>query len=107
MKGFILQVNDKSIAGAIDSGSTSINIVCREDQCQLSFSSLNKDGMLAYTWCTSDLTIGDSIIVCFDDIDNLSEAQRVLDYNNSHQINALSLETYYKLKKELEEEGLL
>jgi hypothetical protein len=107
MKGFTLYINEKHVSGAIDEGITSILITCKENRCHVNFGSLDKSGLLSYTWYASDMETGDCLNICFEDIMNVSEVQEMRDYNKSFDAQKESLEFYRKLKKELIEEGIL
>jgi hypothetical protein len=108
MKGFILQINGERISGAIDEGITSIIMTCKEDQCHVSFGSLDKSGTLSYTWYASDMETGDCLNIFFTDNINISEAKETRDYNKSlEESRKESLELYLKLRQELIEEELI
>jgi hypothetical protein len=104
MRGFILQVNEECISGAIDEGLTSIIITCKENRCRLCFSSLDKSGMLSYTWYATDMKTGDGLNIFYMDNIRASEAKEIRDYNKSLED---SLDLYMRLRKELTEEGLI
>jgi hypothetical protein len=108
MKGFTLRVNDECISGAIDEGITGIIVTYREGRCHANFGSMDKSGMLSYTWYTADMEKGDCLNICFEDIITVSEARETRDYNKSQEEREKeSVELYRKLKKELIEEGLI
>jgi len=83
MKGFTLQMNGECISGAIENGITSIIITCKEGQCHVHFGSMDNSGMLAYTWYSSDMEIGDGLNICFEDIIHISEVREIRDYNKT------------------------
>ena len=107
MKGFTLQVNGECISGSIEDGITGVLVTYKEGLFRVCFSSLDKSGMLSYTWYASDLKIGDCLKICFEDITRCSEARQIRDYNNREALNKESLETYRQLKEELIEAGLI
>jgi hypothetical protein len=108
MKGFTLRVNNECISGALDEGITGITVTYREGRCHAYFGSMDKSGMLSYTWYTADMEKGDCLNICFEDIITVSEARETRDYNKSQEEREKeSLELYRKLKKELQEEGLI
>jgi hypothetical protein len=108
MQGFTLRVNNKCISGAIDEGITGVIVTNKEGRYHVCFSSLDKSGMLSYTWYAADMEEGDCLNICFEDIISVSEAQETRDYNKSRkEFQKESLELYWKLKKELTEEGLI
>lgn len=106
MTGFILQIDNKSISGAIDEGITSILLTFKEGLFRLHFGSLDKSGMISHTWYATDLKVGDHLKIRFTDISSPSEAQDVVNYNLL-DTDKISLDYYYRLKKELIEEKLL
>jgi hypothetical protein len=105
MKGFVLKINGKHIAGAIDEGITGVLLTCKNDVCHVDFGSMDKTGMIAYTWYSADLKMDDCLTVCFEDIGATSEPQNIRDYNNLSMEE--SLIWYRQLKQELIEEGLI
>ena len=108
MKGFTLKINGECISGSIEDGITSVLVTYKDGLFRVFFSSLDKSGMLAYTWYASELKIGDCIRVCFEDITRLSEAREIRNYNKMlEQSQKETLETYRTLKEELIEEGLI
>jgi hypothetical protein len=108
MRGFTLRVNEEYISGAINEGITGIIVTYRENQCRVNFSSLDKSGMLSYTWYAANIEDGDCLNICFEDIISVSEAKETKDYNKSQEESMKeSLELYRKLKKELIKEGLI
>jgi hypothetical protein len=51
---------------------------------------------------------GDCLNICFEDIISVSEAKETRDYNKSQkETQKEDLELYWKLRKELVEEGLI
>ena len=106
MTGFILQIDNKYISGAIEEGITSILLTFKEDRFRLHFGSLDKSGMISYVWQATDLEIGDHLIINFTNVDSSSKAQKFVDYNLL-DADKLSRDYYHRLKKELIEEGLL
>jgi coenzyme F420-reducing hydrogenase delta subunit len=108
MKGFTLRVNKECISGAINEGITGIIVTYKEGQCHVNFSSMDKSGMLSYTWYAADLEQGDCLSICFENISSVSQAKGARDYNKSQEeIQKESLELYRKLKEELINEGLI
>ncbi|MDR0604401.1 MAG: hypothetical protein LBG80_08890 [Bacteroidales bacterium] len=108
MKGFTLCVNEELIYGAIDEGITSVIVTCKEGQFHVYLGSLDKSGMLSYTWYAADMRTGDCLNICYEDITSVSEARETRDYNKSQEEPLKeSLELYRKLKKELIEEGII
>ena len=108
MKGFTLQIKEQKISGALREGITSITITHNEDgSCRINFGSLDEQGMSSYTWHSSDLHLNDCLSIIFENINSVSEIQETLDYSDSQQTNKIALDTYYKLKKELEDEGII
>jgi hypothetical protein len=103
MKGFILRVNGECMSGAIAEGITSIILTYKENKCRVHFGSMDKSGMLSYTWYAADMETGDCLNILFTDNIHVSEAKEIRDYNQPQD----NLELYLKLKEELEEEGLL
>jgi hypothetical protein len=106
MTGFILQVDNKYISGAIKEGITSILLTLKEDRFKLYFGSLDKSGMHSYIWYATDLKIGDRLKISFTNIISLSKPQEVVNYNSLDE-DKLDLDYYHRLKKELIQEGLL
>ncbi|WP_320167775.1 hypothetical protein [Mangrovibacterium marinum] len=106
MKGFTLRKDNNIISGAIKEGITSIILTNKDGVFRLTFGSMDKTGMHAYTWYASDLEVGDTLQICYTDIVNISEPQVILDYNSLDH-DKLELDYYHRLKKELIEEGVL
>lgn len=106
MTGFILQVDNKYISGAIKEGITSILLTLKEDRFKLHFGSLDKSGMHSYIWYATDSKIGDRLKISFTNIISLSKPQEVVNYNSLDE-DKLDLDYYHRLKKELIQEGLL
>jgi hypothetical protein len=101
-------MNGKCISGAIENGITNIIVTYKKDQCHVYFGSMDNSGLLAYTWYTSDIEIGDSLNICFEDIIHISEAREIRNYNRTlEKSQKEDLETYRKLKKELIEKGVI
>jgi hypothetical protein len=105
MKGFVLKINGKHIAGAIEDGITSLLLTYKNGDCHLNFGSLDKTGMIATTWYSADLKMDDGLTVSFEEIITTSEPQSIRDYN--HPSTEDSLAWYRQLKQELIEEGLI
>jgi hypothetical protein len=101
MKGFTLRINKECISGAINESITSINVTLgKKDQCDVSFGSMDKSGMLSYTWYAADIKEGDCLNISFEDIVSVSEAKETRDYNKSQkETKKGSLELYRRLKK--------
>lgn len=109
MKGLQLKINDVLLTGAIEKGSTSVLLTCRDGVWQLSFASLNETAMVSYIWHFSDLKEGDKLSVAYIDVEEdtaLSPAE-IRDHESQEMMDQLSLKTYYQLKEELIREGLL
>lgn len=106
MKGFTLKKGGNIISGAIEEGITSIILSNKDGVFRLHFGSLDKTGMQACTWYASDLELGDTLQICYTDVVNTSEPQEVLDYNSLDH-DKVELDYYYRLKRELIEEGVL
>ncbi len=106
MKGFILQVNDRRISGAIDEGITSIIITCEDEKCRVNFGSMNKSGTLSYTWYANDMKMDDCLTIFLEEISSISEIAETRNYDEAlEESQKRSLKLYRKLKKELIEEG--
>lgn len=107
MKGFELLVNGCQIRGGIHKGVTGVIITYKDNACSILFSSLSDAGMFSQTWYSSNLALDDKIIILCKEIDNPSEPESILDYNDKELLNKLQLETYYKMRDELIKEGLI
>lgn len=108
MKGFTLCADEELISGAIGEGITSITVTYKEEQCHVCFGSMDKSGMLFYTWYTADIEKNGCLNICFEDIISISEAKETRNYNKSREeTQKEDVELYRKLKKELIEEGLI
>lgn len=103
MRGFILKTGGKVILGGLDSGITSVLISNKEGPYRLCFGSMD-DKNLSYTWYAADLEQGESFIITYDEIEHVSEPQRIGDGRNTHEDDLRLLESYHKLKQELIEE---
>ncbi len=106
MKGFTLKKDNIIISGAIDEGITSIILTNKDGVFRLHFGRMDKTGMHSYTWYASDLELGDLLQICYTDIITISEPQVILDYSSLDH-DKLELDYYYRLKRELIEEGVL
>jgi hypothetical protein len=108
MKGFTLRVNKECISGAINEGITGVIVTYKEGRYHVSFSSMDKSGMLSYTWYAADMEEGDCLSICCEDVTSVSKAPKIRDCNKSQEeAQKESLELYRKLKKELIDEGLI
>jgi len=107
MKGFILTHDNHQIAGGIEKGTTGVTFSINDQTCQISFNSLDNDGMQAYGWYSSEVPLGNQVSVQFVEITDSQAPLAIIDYNDTDMSARLELETYYKLKEELENEGSL
>ena len=107
MKGFILTHNNHQISGGIEKGTTGVTISLKNQICEVSFNSLENDGMQAYVWHSSEVAPGDEVSVQFAEITDVPVPLEKVDYNDTDMLVKLELETYYRLKAELDSEGLL
>jgi coenzyme F420-reducing hydrogenase delta subunit len=109
MRGFVLRINEKCISGAIEEGITSVIVTWKENRCHIHFGSMSKNGMVSYIWYVSDMKISDCFNVDFKEINDVSEAEGIRNYNKLQDVNEQKndLELYFKLKKELIGEGMI
>ena len=107
MKGFELNINDNIISGGIENGLTGIVISCRENKCQLDFSSLDHTGMISSIWYSSILKLGDKIMIKAVEINHASAPAEIRDYKDKELMNKIDLDSYYRMRKELVSEGLI
>lgn len=107
MKIVNLQLNDKVFRGGIEVGITSILISFKKPQYSLTFGSLDDTGMKATTWMSSDIEIGDKLIISFDDATEVSNPIDTVDYNDISKIDDFRLKSYYQLRDELIKDGIL
>lgn len=107
MKGFELLVNGCQIRGGIRTGITGVSITYKHNACRILFNSLSDAGMFSQTWYSSNLTLGDKVIISYQEIDNPSQPERNLDYNDKELLNKLELENYYRIRDELMKEGVI
>lgn len=106
MKGFTLRKDNNIISGTIKEGITSIILTNKDGMFRLTFGSMDKTGMHSYTWYASDLKLVGTLQICYTDVINISEPQEVTDYNSMDH-DKIELYSYYRLKRELIEEGVL
>lgn len=78
-----------------------------DDTFNVFFNSLDATGMNSYTWFPSNLKVGAPIVVSLQEIKETSHSQSVTNYNDQVQLDKLELESYYKMRRELIEEGLI
>ena len=103
MKGFEITINGHRVKGAVPKGITGVLISYKDRACRIFFNSLTEAGMFAQTWYSSDLVLGDKIIISYQEIDAPSPAMSIRDYKDEKEM----LESYYKMRDELIEEGLI
>jgi len=107
MKGFILTHNNHQISGGIEKGTTGVTISLKNQICEVSFNSLDSDGMQAYVWHSSEVAPGDELSVQFVEMTDVPVPPEKIDYSDTVMLAKLELETYHRLKAELNSEGLL
>ncbi|GHE37095.1 hypothetical protein [Sphingobacterium griseoflavum] len=108
MKGFKLSINDhKAIMGGIQDGSTGVIVSHKDGKLQVFFNSMDKTGMLSYTWCADNLSFEDKLKISYQNIYEELSPIDVLDYTNQEEMDSVALESYYQLRDELMEEGLI
>ena len=107
MKGIALSVPDGKVVKAVRS---TIIISNKEGIPRLLFTG-NGDcnPNISHTWYSRDLRPGDRFWIRHCDMEEaeLSVPEYTVDYGNPDAIDALILEDYRKLRKELIEEGLI
>jgi len=107
MRGLVLRIDGRRIAGAMASGITGVIVTHKEGQCTLIFSSLDSTGMLSCTWYSATIDVGSRFTVCIENITETSPPTETLDYNDREKLDRLTLEAYQKLKAELIQEGVI
>ncbi len=108
MKGFVVKTKDCVTYAALNEGSVGIVITNKEGDYRLGINGMDTQG-IAYVWQSDVLCVGDSISIEYDGIDKsmVSEPLLIRDVNDSKSENQLLLDSYYKLRQELLDEGLL
>lgn len=110
MKGFILKAADKVISGGLNSGITDVLISNKEFYYRLNFGGMD-DANVSYTWYSEEVQPGDIFTLRYEEISETSPAIKVRDccqdYVSTNEDDREALEQYYRLKKELIEEGLI
>lgn len=106
MKGFVLNIGEKTVCGAIDNGITSVLISNKEGPFRLYFGSMDNKN-ISYIWYVADLQLGDSFAITYEEVEHTSEPQRIGDGRNTPEDDLRLLESYHKLKQELIDEGLI
>lgn len=107
MKGFELIVNKRKTSGGVTMGITGISLTYRDNACRVLFSSMDETGMFSQTWYSSELSLGDRIMISYQEIDNPSPPERIIDYHDKELVDKLTLEGYYRMRDELIKEGLI
>lgn len=110
MVGFELTINEKKISATLVKGIVSIILtkVTNEttDSIDLNFGGLDLTKDENIQWYDNKLNVGDEILIKVKEIDVNTkpiEAKK----KNIEEVNKEKIKTYNRLKKELEEEGLL
>ncbi|PWJ58063.1 hypothetical protein CLV98_105245 [Dyadobacter jejuensis] len=113
MIGFELTVRGEKVTGALRDGVFSIILTKMAnkdlDTIELDFTGLNTADTENYetlAWYQSSLAIGDEIIIKVKEIQDVSPPIKVGKHNLENR-NAQRVEEYYRLKRELEEKGLI
>ncbi|MBQ8502603.1 MAG: hypothetical protein IJ494_10020 [Bacteroides sp.] len=101
MKGVEIDYNDQKICAATASGITFL-ISNKEGEFKLSATGEDEKQCIK-VWNIEDLQIGDSITVCYKDINpaEITAPTYVRDVNDEESENKLMLEMYQKMKKKL------
>lgn len=106
MKGFILEIGDETISGAVETGSSSVLLTYRNGVLRVVFNGMDTTETVRI-WYAADLREGNSLTVRYGDIPEVSEARPVRDFNDRDAENRLLMESYERMKRELTDEGLI
>ena len=110
MKGFTVSSSVAPLAkAAIESGNVTVMITNKEGKYSLQLSALDSTGTIDHTWISRPLLEDEVLNVVFEEIDesSVSEVQSVRDFNDEVNETRLLLESYYRLRDELIQEGVL
>ncbi|AOW10602.1 hypothetical protein [Flavobacterium gilvum] len=113
MIGFELNINDEKVSAALENGVVSIILTKLSDEflnsIDLDFTGLNtseKGNGETLDWYKSQLKVGDELTIKIKDILENSVPKEIRRKNFDLE-NEQKLKSYYGLKKELEEKGLI
>lgn len=108
MKGFILEIGKDTIYAALESGSVGIIISNKDGNYNISLNGMDDQGIF-YVWYNKNLSIGDSMTLKYEIIEQImvSKPSFIRDVRDEESENKLLLDSYYKLKQELLDEGLI
>ena len=106
MKGFTVLRDGKPLHAVVENGVTSIVISNKEGHYSIYVGGTEANG-LSYTWLSEALAENDVIEVRFEEFDlsSVSEAVSIHDSRDEEATDRLLLESYYRVKKELKDEG--
>lgn len=104
MKGIELTYNGQTIKAAGYAG-----VVMSNKESGLRISLVGCDPDHSYTYFSRELQPGDDIFVTYEDMDvaEVSDPVSILDYGNPEEVKNKVLSEYYRLRRELLDEGLL
>lgn len=106
MKGFAVLKSESEFHSAIGGGVMSVVISNKNGYYSIYVGGTESGGM-SYTWLSEALKEGDAIEVRYVDIDTeeITEPEIVRDTNDKEAEDKMLLESYYILKKQLQDEG--
>lgn len=112
MKGLKLCFKKKEISASISNGSLHVIIGQKienngEHKTTLDFTGLDKDKNEFIDWYKSELSTGDKIIIEVNNIVENSEPISMRKANQQETVIKSKLDMYNRLKKELEDKGLI
>jgi hypothetical protein len=106
MKGFILKTGSEIISAGLDNGLTDMLISNKEFYYLLKLGGLDAAN-ISHIWYNTELQLGDSFSITYDKIERISTPIRIGNDLNTPEDDRVLLKSYYKLKQELIEEGLI
>lgn len=108
MNGFSLKHNNEAICAALETGSIGIVISNKDGEFSISFNGMDSQGIY-YEWYNQKICTNDSITVKYEHINESTVSQpiSIRDMNNKKVEDKLLLNSYFKLKQELLDEGLI
>lgn len=110
MKAIVLQKDaiKTIVSSEMKNELVSFMLTNKEDEYRFTLSSYNRDNT-AKQWVSGVLKDEEELTIGIENVRpiELSEGSMIVDYNNPSSVTQRMLESYYKLKEELEADGMI
>lgn len=112
MKGFKICLRDKEITAALPDGSCGLIITYTQGKATIVMNGVTGD-LWTYRWFESELMLEDSVTILCTEVEKASEPMEISNQFRLSKEEQMcvqtenELKTYYELRKELLEEGVI